>query len=279
LSPDGKRLALTSESELWIYDLRREKMTQLTFGSEVECCPVWTPDGDHVAFMSKSGIAWMRWDGSGPLGHLSATQGVSGTPWSFSPGGQWLTFHGSSDLWATRVDRVDGSLRLGQPLPLLRQPGLQAAPAISPDGGWLAYASDNETGRAEIYVIPFSLQGPPREGKWRVSTEGGRAPRWSVDGREIFFRSPDDHLMAALVTKTTDSVRLDKPRVWSENRLADLGGAPNFDVAPDGRHIVALFDVTETKPDETHLRVLLDASDELSRQRASPPNGEPRQMP
>ncbi len=281
LSRDGKRLALTSESEVWIYDISREKMTQLTFGSEVACCPLWTPDGDYVMFQSKYGIAWTRSDGSGLVQRLPADHGPSGAPWSFSPGGKWLAFFGPSpitgfDLWVAPVERADGALRLGQALPLLKQPGLQAAPAISPDGRWLTYASDNETGHPEVYVIPFSLQGPPRQGKWPVSTDGGRAPRWSSTGREIFFRSPDDHLMAALVTKTSDSVRSDEPRVWYEGRLADLGGTPNFDVAPDGKHIVALFDVDEKKADETHLRVLLNVNDELRRQRETLPKGGPR---
>jgi DNA-binding winged helix-turn-helix (wHTH) protein/Tol biopolymer transport system component len=281
LSPDGKRLALTSESELWIYELAREKMTQLTFGSEVECCPVWSPDGEYVVFRSHSGIAWTRWDGSGIVQRAPAGYGPRGTPWSFSPLGKWLAFFGSSpltgfDLWAAPVDRVAGVLQLGQPLPLLTQPGLQAAPAISPDGRWLTYASDHETGRTEVYVIPLSLQDPSLHGKWPVSTDGGRAPRWSVDGGEIFFRSVDDHLMAASVTRTRDSVRLEKARVWHENRLADLGGPPNFDVAPDGKHIVAMFDAEETKPDQTHLRVLLNLNNELRRLRATRSKEEPQ---
>jgi serine/threonine-protein kinase len=280
LSPDGKRLALTSESELWIYDLGREKMTQLTFGSEVRCCTVWSPDGDYVVFRSKSGIAWTRWDGSGSLGRLPAGHGPSAeTPWSFSSG--WLAFFGNSpltgyDLWAAPVDRKDGTLRFGQPQPLLIQPGLQAAPAISPDGKWLTYASDNETGRPEIYVIPFSLQGLPRAGKQRVSTDGGRAPRWSHNGDKIFFRSAHDDLMAVAVTTKGNSLQAEEPQFWSANRMADLGGPPNFDVASDGKRIVALFDVEATTPDETHLRVLLNFNDELRRQRANRPKAEPR---
>jgi Tol biopolymer transport system component len=191
-------------------------MTQLTFGSEVVCCPVWTPDGDYVVFTSKSELRGRDGMAADSVNDSPAVHGHPGAPWSFSPGGKWLAFFGSSpltgfDLWAAPVDRVDGELRLGPALPLLRQPGIQAAPAISPDGRWLTYSSDNETGRTEIYVIPFSLQDPSRQGKWQVSSDGGRAPRWSANGGEIFFRSTDDHLMAALVTKTGDSVRLDKP--------------------------------------------------------------------
>jgi hypothetical protein len=109
LSPNGKRLALTSESEVWIYEISREKMTQLTFGSEVVCCPLWTPDGDYVVFTSKYGIAWTRWDGSGLVQRWPADHGRPGLPWSFSRGGKWLPFHKSSpltgfDLWAAPVD-------------------------------------------------------------------------------------------------------------------------------------------------------------------------------
>ena len=65
-------------------------------------------------------------------------------------------------------------------------------------------------------------------------------------------------------------------RVWYEGRLADPGGTPNFDVAPGGKHIVALFDVDERKADETHLRLLLNVNDELRRQRETLPKGETR---
>ena len=92
-----------------------------------------------------------------------------------------------------------------------------------------------EAGNAEVdgfYRFPSfeACKGERcQRGYSAMSTDGGRAPRWSFNGGEIFFRSPDDHLMAALVTRTGDSVRLDKPRVWYErvwyeNRLAGLGG-------------------------------------------------------
>jgi len=102
-----------------------------------------------------------------------------------------------------------------------------------------------------------------------VSTDGGRTVRWSPNGDEIFFRAPDDHLMAAAVTAKGNSFQADKPRVWSAKRLANVGISPNFDVAPDGKRIVALFDAEETKPDETHLRILLNVDAELRRQRTN----------
>ena len=262
LSPDGKRLALAFENDIWIYDLSREKMTQLTFGSVGHCCPVWSPHGDYVAFAS-SGLAWVRSDGSGSVERLPAARGTFAVPFSFSPDGKWLAFHGNEpqtgyDLWAAPVDRAAGALRLGPAQPLLRQAGLQVAPAISPDGRWLAYSSDDESGRMEVFVSAFSPHGPPPGGKWNVTTGGGRGPRWSRDGGEIFFRSTDNHLMAVAVHAKGNSFLADKPRQWFAQRLADVGPFPNFDVAPDGKRIVALVDAEETKPDETHLRVLLN---------------------
>jgi DNA-binding winged helix-turn-helix (wHTH) protein/Tol biopolymer transport system component len=272
LSPDGKRLALTSEFKVWIYDFARETMTRLTFGSEGECCPVWSPDGDYVVFAS-DGLTWARWDGTGTVERLPDPHGTSSVPFSFSPDGRWLAFHRNEpktgyDLWAAPVIRNGGTMRLNPPRPLLSQAGLQAAPAISPDGRWLAYGSDDETGRLEIYVIPFSPEGPPRLGKWQVSTDGGRGPRWAHNGGEIIFRSPDDHLMAAAVTTKGNSFQPGKARLWSTHRLADVGPQMNFDIAADGKRIVALLDAEETKSDETHLRVLLNVNEELRRQRA-----------
>jgi len=269
LSPDGKRLALALENDIWIYDLSREKMTQLTFGSVGHSCPVWSPNGDYVAFAS-SGLAWVRSDGSGSVERLPAARGTFAVPFSFSPDGNWLAFHGNEpqtgyDLWAAPADRAGGALRLGPAQLLLRQAGLQTAPVISPDGRWLAYSSDDESGRMEVFVSAFSPHGPPPGGKWNVTTGGGRGPRWSRDGSEIFFRSADNHLMAVAVHAKSNSFLADKPRQWFAQRLADVGPFPNFDVAADGKRIVALVDAEETKPDETHLRVLLNIDEGLRR--------------
>ena len=283
LSPDGKRLAIASERDIWIYDLARETMTRLTFGSEVQCCPLWSPDGDYLAYTSfgadgpqgGNALAWTRGDGSGTVEQLPAARGSTAVPFSFSPDGRWLAFHRnepqtSYDLWVAGVDRTGGVMRLLPPQPLLRQAGVQVSPTISPDGRWLAYGSDDETGRMEIYVIPFSPQGPPQNGKWQVSIDGGRGPKWSRDSGKIFFRAPDDYLMAATVSAKGNSFQSDKPRVWCTKRLADVGPFFNFDVAPDGKRVIALFDAQDTEPDKTHLRVLLNVNEELRRQRAAP---------
>jgi len=257
-----------------VYDLRREKMTTVAFGWGQQCCPVWSPGGEHVVFTSQSTLSWVRADGSGVMERLPSPPGTIAVPFSFSRDGRWLAFHRNAprtgyDLWLAPVDATNGALRLGPPLPLLTQTRLQAAPAISPDGQWLAYGSDDETGRPEVYVMPFSPQGPPREGKWQVSTEGGRGPRWSPNGDTIYFRSSDDHLMAAAVFGKGNVFHSGTPRLWSTKRLANVGPQPTFDVAPDGKRIVAILDAQGPEPDETHLRVLLNVGAALLRQRVN----------
>jgi serine/threonine-protein kinase len=152
-------------------------------------------------------------------------------------------------------------LRLGQPQPLLQQAGSQFAPAVSPDGRWVAYSSD-ESGRFEIYVMPFSPQGPARGGKWQVSNEGGLTPSWSGGGRKLFYESLDNRVEAVAYTVKGDSFVAEKPSGWSGKRLQDLGTSSGFDVAPDGKRVLALLDTEDTKP-ETHLRVLLNVDSEL----------------
>jgi serine/threonine-protein kinase len=277
LSPDGKRLAVTSEAEIRIYDFAGKKMTPLTFGLAGQCCPVWSPDGHYVVFAAASALTWTRWDGTGPVERLPTPQGISAVPFSFSPDGKWLAIHQNSpqtgyDIWAAPAAWPNGVLRLGQPRPLVQQAGLQAAPAISPDGRWLAYNSD-ETGRNEVYVIPFSPDGSRRDGKSLVSTDGGRGARWSTSGDTLFFRSPDEHLMAASITTMGSAFQTDKPRLWSTQQLAQVGPWPSFDAVPDGERIVAVLAAGETEPDTTHLRILLNLNAEIGRVRANPQKG------
>jgi Tol biopolymer transport system component len=90
-------------------------MTQLTFGSVGHCCPVWSPQGDYVAFAS-SGLAWARSDGSGSVERIPLARGRFAVPFSFSRDGKWLAFHGNEpqtgyDLWVVPVDRAGGALR------------------------------------------------------------------------------------------------------------------------------------------------------------------------
>jgi hypothetical protein len=154
-------------------------------------------------------------------------------------------------------------LRLGQPQPLLQQAGSKGAPAISPDGRWVAYAS-SASGRFEVYVMPFSPQGKASGRKWLVSNLGGWSPIWSRNGRELFYGGLDRRVQVAAYTVKGDAFAAEKPRFWSEKQLADNGSFAGFDISPDGKRVLGLFPAEEARP-ETILHVLLNVDSELRR--------------
>jgi Tol biopolymer transport system component len=101
-----------------------------------------------------------------------------------------------------------------KPVPLLRTPFAEFQGSFSPDTHWFAYVS-NESGREEIYVQPFTLPGSgssPAAGKWQVSREGGRRPKWRADGKEIFFRAPNGSPMTVDVTTGSTGFQAGIPR-------------------------------------------------------------------
>ena len=270
LSPDGKRLALAAVREgkqnLWVYDLSRETWTRLTFDDTPVLRPAWSADGEFLAFRWGNTIAWKRSDGSGTTEALAGLS-PNAAPASFSPDGKWLAFwplQAGSDLWIAPLGRGARLLTLGPPRALLQQPGSKGSPAISPDGRWLAYNS-NESGRFEIYVVPFSPQGEPAGSKLPISSGGGSNPVWSRNGRELLYQTLDHRIHVAGYRITGDAFVADKPRPWSEVRLGDTGIFPAFDLAPDGKRALALLPAGESW-DETLVRVLLHVDHELRRQ-------------
>ena len=152
-------------------------------------------------------------------------------------------------------------VRLGKAELFLGTPFVEVFPAFSPDGRWLAYAS-NESGTVEVYVRPFPAPG----GRWQVSTGGGRIPLWSRDGRELLFQTLDGRVMAVSYTAKGESFAPGKPRVWTETRLRIIGTLSNYDLAPDSKRLAAFVsDVASGEKPVTHLTFLLHFSDELRR--------------
>jgi serine/threonine protein kinase len=271
LSPDGKRVAIEVHEEgrasIWVYDLSRQTMSPLAFDSEPQGIPVWTPDGQYVAFSTGSTLAWAPADGSGKVERLR-TPMTSPSPRSFSPDGKWLLFAQEDpqtgfDIWRVAVKGRPGPMRLEHPQPLLQQRGAQFVPAVSPDGRWVAYQSD-ETAVPEVYVTRFPSDGAAQGGKVQVSNAGGIGPVWSPTGRELFYRSPEGRIMAAAYKASAESFAADKPSTRVEKRLTAGGSYYSFEVAPDGKRLMILVAVDEAKP-EMHVRILFNLGDELRR--------------
>jgi hypothetical protein len=156
---------------------------------------------------------------------------------------------------------------MGQPRLLLQQAGSKGAPRISPDGRWVAYTS-NESGRFEIYVMPFSPQGRAVGPKSLVSNGGGTGPIWSHNGRELFYQSLDRRIGVAAYAVRGDSFVPEKAKHWSETRLVDTGFYPSFDVARDGKRVLAMFAAEDSRA-ATLVRVQLHVDGELRRRSAA----------
>ena len=159
----------TLGSNIWIYDLTRETLARLTFGTTGSLNPAWTPDSKRVAFQagSPSNLFGQLADGSWKAERLAARE-YRDAPNSWSPDGKVLAFTETSPITAMDIMILPSD---GKARPFLQTPFNEGAARFSPDGHWLAYVSD-ESGRYEIYVQPYPGPGE----KWQVSTDGARSP-------------------------------------------------------------------------------------------------------
>ena len=165
-----------------------------------------------------------------------------------------------------------GQLKAGKPEPFLKSGDNDMNPSFSPDGGWLAYSSD-ESGKNEVYVRAFPPPSSGRSRKWQISNSGGTVPRWTRSGHELVYRS-GDQIMAASYVVNGDTFVADKPRVW----IATLGGTPlqvpnsaqqmDWDLAPDGKRVAVLTPLVENaeaRTQEHEVVFLENFFDELRR--------------
>ena len=259
-SPDGTRLALTIELDIFILELSRGSLTRLTFEGRNHI-PVWTPDGKRITFSSARrghpNIFWKMADGSGDAERL-LTSKQHQDPGSWSPDGKTLAYaelHPETnwDIWLLLLENKN------QSKPFLQTIFNEYHPMISPDGHWLAYTSD-ESGQPEVYVRSF----PAGHGKWPISTEGGQEPLWARDGSELFYRN-SGKLMA--VTIETESTFLaGRPKLLFEREYAKREmnpfGSPNFDVSSDGRFLIIEPD---SMASSTEINFALNWFEELER--------------
>jgi serine/threonine-protein kinase len=267
VSPDGKRIAIAiqdgSNQDIWVYEPGREAMTRLTSGGGEFFNPVWTRDGQHVVYgLMGGGLRWSRADGAGPPQILLA--GTVQLPTAFSRDGMRLAYFQSDvtpQIWSVPIEADSGGLKAGKPDRFLTTKYTDMDGSFSPDGRWLAYASD-ESGRFEVYVRAFAASGSAGGGRWLISNSGGLSPAWSPNGREVLYRA-GDQIMTAGYTVSGDSFVAERPRVWAANAR----GAGGFDLTPDGKR-VAMFVPLATKDApqrENTVVVVLNFFDELRR--------------
>jgi len=240
LSPDGTRVAYQRGSDLWLFEFARGGVnTKFTFGN-LAFGPAWSADGSRIAFVSirgsGDGIYQKASNSSGQEELLFQSPELKGGP-NWSHDGKFLMYITlSSDGKGADLSILptSGSGADRKPLPFLRTQFNEGNGRFSPDGRWVAYDSD-QSGKPEIYVLPFDESNPGSSAAGalhQVSKEGGVDPRWSGDGKELFYLAPDGYLMSATVSVTGGAFQPGTPQRLFKSP-ATGGGA--WDVSADGK--------------------------------------------
>ena len=242
-SPDGRRIAVVRDGDVWVFERGRRIFTRLTRTDQVEGNLIWSPDSRSVFYVRDVPIFDIfrrAADASSPEVRV-VSSGADKAPTSVSPDGRTLLFDhddvsnsiGAIDLGAEARYRtfIDGA-------------GDEEAAVFSPDGGWVAYASD-ESGRSEVYLVP--VPGSRAVSRQQLSIDGGAAPEWGPDGRTVYFRSSTQISRVRVNPRTGE---IGKPEILS--RLPQFSF---WSIGPDGRFLIGR---PATGSDQPSLRIVTD---------------------
>lgn len=249
-SPDGRRLSVTvggGNDAAFVYDLEQGGLSRVTADTN-HLGAIWTPDGERLTTVKSvtRELVSTAVDRRTPEEVLFRHPGEAPSPQSWSRDGRSLAFTVGGDIWTLTMPERRAE-------PLVQSQFLEVAPAISPDGRWLAYVS-NEAGAREVYVQEFRKGGQ----RWRVSRAGGTEPVWARDSGQLFFRERFKVLEVAARPPFSGAVTLFETP-WA---FVTSGPRPEYDVSPDGERFVMI-----RPPDRSAARihVILNWVDELKR--------------
>ena len=238
VSPDGGRLALATEADVFTYDVGRGILSRLTTDPASDRSPIWTRDGQRIIFRSTRvrfpALFWRPADGTGRDEQLFTRKDlVDLYPSSWAPDGTQLLF--------TEAPGQGGGCAVGQIAierpsdtnVLLKGEPCSAHAAVSPNGRWMAYRS-NESGQNEIYVQRYPELGD----RQKISTDGGNVPVWSRNGQELFFSSREGRQMLAVPVQLGSRLEPGRQQVLFETAIGVSASGRPYDVAPDGRFLM-----------------------------------------
>ena len=257
LSPDGRRVVVhgleDGNTDVWVHEVDRPLRQRVTFHSGYDGRAIWSPSGKEVTFRSTREGYYDIY--TRPLEGTGEPELLVGTPLSqqahdWSPDGKHLLYtaidpENGLDLWYLER-KQDGSGF--DALPFLQTQFRETEPRFSPDGRFVVYRSD-KSGRNEIYVRTF----PDGENDWQVSTKGGVQPRWSHNGKELFYVEGDTLVAAAFSTRPTFTTAATTPlfqHAWFGS------GHRNYDVSADGRRFVVVETLEPVEAEPPSIRVV-----------------------
>jgi len=267
LSPNGDRLAISivdleGTTDLWVKQLDTGPQSRLTFEGADNRRATWSPDGQSMMFISNRAGTLDVWtkpaDGSGTA-EVVLDRESDVYEGFYSPDGTWLVFREGNagivrDIYAIRPG-VDSAA-----VALTATEFNEYSPALSPNGRWLAYVS-NESGRDEVYVIPFP-EGRLGGGLVQVSADGGGSPVWAHSGRELFYRNGNNELVAVQVSGDPTFAARQQDVLFSMEDYLLSGGHPMYDVSQDDQRFVMLRNVGA---EDAELILVENFSEELKR--------------
>jgi Tol biopolymer transport system component/tRNA A-37 threonylcarbamoyl transferase component Bud32 len=247
ISPAGDRVAVDmttdGNGDVWVIDVARAVPSRLTFDAGRDWTPVWSPDGSQIAFASsRGGGSHMYQRAASGVGsdRVVLKSDSSEIPVSWSPDGRYIVFSRFKPSGAAGVDTW--LLTLGgdpKASPFLESPFDKAQARISPDGRWIAYAT-NDSGTYQVVVQSFP---DPNGGRWQITAQGGIEPKWKHDGRELYYLAPDGKLMAVAVSAGPAFQAGSPSALFQTPLVVTRSYTPRdrrYDVAPDGRFLIAV---------------------------------------
>jgi serine/threonine-protein kinase len=255
LSPNGKAIAVGLSREgrrdIWVKQLPDGPFSRITFGDTSSVRPSWSADGHEVYYVndragSGVGPAYAhRADGTGAARLLKSSQKDDYGQVAISRDGRWLLLR-TAPVGSGSPDIVGMHLPDTALVPLVATPAQEFHPALSPDGRWLAYSS-NESGSFEVYVRPFPETS---SAKWQVSTAGGGEPSWSKNGRRLFYINGRNEMVSAEVPPGPGFTLGKQRTLFSVTQFTRTGPIPSYTLAPDGEHFLMIREGEATQQSE-----------------------------
>jgi serine/threonine-protein kinase len=269
LSPDGRQIAVmlhpSQDQDVWVHEPPDGPSLRMTFGGQ-NAFPIWTPDGSRLtisrALRGPAHLHWVVSTGGQHEPEILASADQAQVPADWTRNGNTLVFvqevpDKPYDIWALTREGTTWHAT-----PVVRSRFSDLEPALSPDGEWLAYVSD-ESGQPEIYVQPFPGPGT----RHQISNNGGREPLWAHDGRTLYYLTPnspapDRQMVTAVPVASGTRFTSGKPRPLFETQYGGTTPVRGYDIAKDGRFLMVLNDPVIVTA-ATHLDIIQNWSTDL----------------